>query len=1056
MLNRIEEKNEIIYCDYEEDIFERNIKGGISTFTQIKLYSSNFSFSKEEIQKSISHFFMLFVKGEYLFDNVNLVFVTNSSVAKELKGNDANLLREWWEHQNNISNDLMERCKVRVKQIIDEYISEVYNQKISTALKNELQKAKNIYDSLPNDIWIKFIQSIKWQFDGIEKEKAIPNLLTSIQNLMVQLPLPLDYKKLSTYTSVLHFEISQRTTQSFCEDKKLTNELIDTLLLKEGNKNDQWYAYAFDKWQQVSEIPHFNIGAFYEVINAARHCRWYLFKTTHSELWLRILKIYIELPETLIVCKRKGIYEYLWLLLSPDPNTFIPKGSLKNEQSLVEFYFKEFSHRNSFADIEDDIVLLQLVQTTSLLEPSSFEKKEVERWAKTIDNFIDTERKKTKNADDLCLLLELKGTFEFHCDPLKSLQNKTESGLYYYRMIIPNLKEAKIYTISRLSDQLNEIIKMTIKTGYDHDDVISPIEIFLEEIENEAGKVGKEHLVAHNLVERGSVYLNKPSSQNYLKALDCFYKAQILWYHETTKEGFILALINIAQVYAALGMNIAAKYYGLCSVWASLHMSDHYTFNRISDGYAIVFHSDFSQGAWFSALNDFEMYLRSRLEFKATELNVDDDHVFRKTVLDVSCLLTSIVKLRADLGVLIDYYKNSLGWVYQQHIQLFVELFEEKFLDEEFFRRTISGKLSDAPLNDLGKKRTIAFNILGVEWKIMFDNTAILNAIAEEFCSLLQITLCEIGLCKADLHLLKTNAVIIIKQAPDYNTFDKQKPSHNDSVWEVFIPSFNSKELKEIKWHYGFIATNIKRILNDISLLRKDEFETIFTALYTSQKLGDKGLSVNTYQKVYFNFLKEEDFDKSKRSDFAQGPQNDVTKRPEFIPSFNGLSSKYDKTTCINNITQRYKNMVVNLHVSLSEWKKDPNFIKLIQSYRSEGWLDWQILMALMNFVFSYKANAYVQSLPLHDDEKLKAFEEEFIRIKRMDEKDCYLEIPVNYLQSDEFRFVLVKTPADALDSYGLENNMQYPNFNAIRRFLEEKFAFDKDDDTENDPLRDV
>lgn len=53
LYNRINNIDEVIYCDYEDDIFSRNIEKGTSKFKQIKLYSTNFSFSSEAIQKML-------------------------------------------------------------------------------------------------------------------------------------------------------------------------------------------------------------------------------------------------------------------------------------------------------------------------------------------------------------------------------------------------------------------------------------------------------------------------------------------------------------------------------------------------------------------------------------------------------------------------------------------------------------------------------------------------------------------------------------------------------------------------------------------------------------------------------------------------------------------------------------------------------------------------------------------------------------------------------------------------------------------------------------------
>ncbi|MFN0081926.1 MAG: dsDNA nuclease domain-containing protein, partial [Ferruginibacter sp.] len=80
--NKINNRDEIIFCEYEDDIFQRNLNVGTSKFTQVKLYTSkNFSFNSEEIKKSIANFFMIFVQGEYSFDDVEFIFETNTSIA---------------------------------------------------------------------------------------------------------------------------------------------------------------------------------------------------------------------------------------------------------------------------------------------------------------------------------------------------------------------------------------------------------------------------------------------------------------------------------------------------------------------------------------------------------------------------------------------------------------------------------------------------------------------------------------------------------------------------------------------------------------------------------------------------------------------------------------------------------------------------------------------------------------------------------------------------------------------------------------------------------------
>src|SRR5262245_10833980 len=74
--NRIEGGNADIYCDFEDDILSRDISQEKTIFKQIKLYSTDFSFSSDSIKKAIAHFFMMYTKGDYLFDQIEFHFET--------------------------------------------------------------------------------------------------------------------------------------------------------------------------------------------------------------------------------------------------------------------------------------------------------------------------------------------------------------------------------------------------------------------------------------------------------------------------------------------------------------------------------------------------------------------------------------------------------------------------------------------------------------------------------------------------------------------------------------------------------------------------------------------------------------------------------------------------------------------------------------------------------------------------------------------------------------------------------------------------------------------
>lgn len=865
--NRIANTQEVIYCDLEDDIFQRNFAEGTSKFRQIKLYSSNFSFSTEEIQKSIANFFMLFTKGDYLFDEASFVFETNSSIAREMRGNDANLLKEWYEHQHQMSDDLITRCKARVKTIIDEYIQTGYAKQMAGDTSGDFLKAKNYYEGLPDDFWDSFIKAIKWEFENVEQPEAIPKLREEIEALVLLLPLPINAKEVSTYVSVLLHEITQRTADPEKENRMLTNELLDKLILNQGTEKDKWYSEVFAKWTHVEVIPVFRMGDFYEVIDATRHCRWHLNGSDHAKTWLRLLKLYIDLPETIIVCRRKAIYEYLFLKMSTDMNSAKPKGSIADEVDLIKYYFEHFGEQNSLADIEDDITLLQIVFTQWMLKPDFLDENLIIEWRGTIEKYIDEQLAAPRDIDEQCLLYELKGSCILHFNVGEANVDKVDEALNVYRQIIPLLQETRLYTISRLSDLLGEMIKVYIRVGIDQDVVIDEIENFLAEISDQATKTGKRHNEAHDLVERGVTYLEKGGFKNFGRALDCFHKASDLWLLNDTKDGYLLSLLNIGQVYTAMGAGLAGKYYGLCAIWSAFNFGDAASLRRIADGFAIVFHADYVQGAWISAMDDFLDFLNSRHLFVADSA-ASNDHVI-KSFIDLDLILETVEKIHPDLVHFINFYKQKLGRFYAEEMEFLVTPMKAAMAAQPDLKTFVKSKIDETPFSDVGPIRVIRFKMLGCEFQLVFDNSLHLTAIAEEFGALLQITLCEVALSQSDLGLPSGQVVIQIMQS-DAGFSEIEQIGGSNLNWRLKIPLLNEHNPQKTNMHYAFLATNIKNLFKGLSNKGTDEVERLFDVMYKKQKLGSKGLSSTGYQRAYLRSFTQEEFNASQRNNFRQ------------------------------------------------------------------------------------------------------------------------------------------------------------------------------------------
>lgn len=863
--NRVANRDEIIYCDYEDDIFTRDITQRKSTFKQIKLYATDFSFSSEGLKKAVSHFFMLYVKGEYSFDQMEFSFETNASIVQRtVKDNDADLLQEWSENQHSLSDDLLRRIRIRVKTILDEYVNEaVVNLSSKIELKSEVQQAKIIYDGLKDEDMDTFIRCIKWQFDGTTQNLAVEQILARIEGLIPKIPIPLDDNKVQIYAALLVSEVYQRSIRDNPEDRKLTNSLLDSILLNVGDKEDQWYAGALDQFRLNGKVKFFFPGEFQSAISGARYCRWNVSDDGHKSFWIDILKQYFALDETPIENKRKAVYEYLFLKIGHNLLEQRTESAIATDLDLVKFYINHWEHRSNLRDIDDDIVLLQLLKAQIHRFRLPFSEEELLSWQESIEKFLNQEIQKESNIDRLCDLLELRGHLEKQRDILKSIES-TKAAFEFYRKIPPLLNKAEYYSLARLYSQMDSIVKMLIQ--YDvNADLRDVMDEFMLEIQGYAQDTGLRHKAAHDLIERGSLYLKNQKPENYLKALELFHRAKNLWRLEYTKEGYVLSLLNISQVYSSLGMGYASKYYALLALWSTWNFSDPSQYKRLPQALGLICFSDFSHGAWISAISDFNLYLFVKREFDERGFEIDNDDIYQRTIFNISAIVHAVPLIHPEMSDLIESLKSRWSFIWEEQIEPQLQQISKRIKNMDELKRVLAVNLRDKPLNDVRHKRNIRFNALGIDWHIEFDNNETMAAIGEEFVSYLQIVLCEIA--RIDSHFFRNGQrVDILIQQGHF-----QKENLGKDKWVITIPKFDSKEAEEIQMHYVYLDALMRSIFESMTKLSKEDFKKLyFERLLLKEKLAEKVLEGTAYQRAFKSSIDTSPFETPDIQKFKQ------------------------------------------------------------------------------------------------------------------------------------------------------------------------------------------
>lgn len=1049
-----------IYCDFEEDIFEKNQITQKAKFRQIKLYSSNFSFASEEINKCIAHFFMLHVKTDYTSYDKEFVFEANSSIAQKRGENDAKLLEEWNKNQENIDDELLGKCVSKVKAIISDYINKQVEALKGKAEEETINEALEVFNLLQDADWIEFTTRIKWKFKNVSPEVEFLQLKDNIEAIILKLPFPIDEKNIAATFGLLHSIAWEKASEKNPDDRKLTLVELKEVLLQSANDNDKWYWAVFERWKEVEAFDHFTIGEFYEVIDATRYCRQHPYLIKHDDQWKKILKIYIDKIEMADEFRRTAIYEFLWLRFRPIDFYTKPAGDLFNETEYFNSYFNEFSAFKNARELEDAQSLIHIALAACSFGITDLNIETVNNWFNQVEKTINLRLQKETNPNEICHLLENLGTHFLFLNSRKKDRKDVSQVNAPLGKILSYINQADFYDATSLSERLNKYIGFFIEIEPEENaELIEAIETFTEKLNPIVEQRHGAYKAAKVEVDKGYKYLKSNNPILLLKALNCFHKAKTLWYRQEHIEGFVLGLLNIGQLYSAIGMNLAAKYYAMGAAWMSIHNGERHLLKRIADAFGFIFHADFKQGAWMNAIISFADYINAWNELKGTPLDPDIDEMPFKAMADLALIFHSTPKFSPQLKVLIDTHIAMLGELGDDFIKPLFPGLEKDFPTDTSLKNLLENKLTDKPLNDIGKKRIICFNALGSTWEISFNNDYYTTPIAEEFCGIMQVVLAEIALSKYDYHLLKSNAIKLELEINPDNLPPEQLPSHEEMKWKVYLEYFDSTVPEKVNLHTAKSSTTLMYILESISLLPEIEFRELFQKLFSESDLAGKTLVLGSYQRMYRYIFQQQRFDSLQRQHFEYI-------KPSFLnlPEVSSVmkwdevySEKYNQEEAIQNIKNRFKNSHKCIYLTIEKLKQDEGFFDLINDLRKKGWHDWQIILSIMNFIINEKTRHQLSDKKFESEEKYReAFDKLFHELCQTDEKNCYMEFPLNSFKSKLFEFQLNNTLVIILKSYGLENKANFPNFSAVKDFLDIRFNMLNDNSNEGNLIADI
>lgn len=1066
--NYRDKKEESIYCDYQEDIMQRDFTSQTVKFTQIKSYAKKLSLGSEEIQKAVFNFFMLFTKPEYFLDEVVFLFESTSGIANERNVEESSLLKDWAANQEQLTPELLKKCSQKTKSIVQKILQIELDtafkklaekkEKIGKKLKeNEtpelllqlknakekeesLKETKQYFDELGDDTFESFTQKIRWEFTDTLPDIAFNQLIATLEELANSLPSISTADLGKMVLPRLHWEVSQKSVQPEPSDRVLTTQLLDTILLSLGE--DEWYVQIREKYRQAQSLA-FQIGEFYEIISTSTNCKQHIYLKDDVPFWIGLIEKYLGEENVPAFIKHQARFEICYLSLQLDTENYEKHGTLKGKEELLKAYFNAIEKHRSINDIEAAVVLFGLTASTAERDGLNISQDEIKTWETSLTQLIDNEIQAEKNKNHLCSLFELRGLMAIRVEFKNDTLEAVKSGLSHYEKILPLLPEATLYPILRLKKRLLKQVDIFIRLNLAIEQGLF-LE-FVEKIRPYFKHQESEFNDAEDNRDLGWAYFE---NRDYRKAIHYGQKAKDQWFNQESFEGAALTLLSLTQMYSVLGMQLAAKYQALAAAHLVIHSDDHSLLKYLPQAFALGANADFRQGAWINFLDLFDLAIWTHTEMDVDVFDLEQNELLRKTISDLGSVIYVTDKIFPEISHHIESRLNRWPDI-QDMLTLFVPEIENALVSNSIndVWKFLDGRVRGIPFNDVGGKRIIFWKALGIEWELEFQNDFLTNSVAEQVAAVIQIVL--VDLAEVDFHLIPGQVKIEFEVAEVEKIQLESGFLGEKIIWKVKQPPLKEKHENQAAIRNSEIVSLACSILADFSLLSKDEQSGIIKT-HMKNGLMSKTLFIQPYEKIYGSLLSEDVFNLSNRQNL-QNPNQ--TRQIEFYESKylqrkTGISPKYDGEKTKEHIDNRYTNCVKSIRMTLEGLVKIDAFQETIRTLKSEGWKDWHLLRALSDIVTNFKANHIInQQFPNHPKEILVR---EFDRITHelvwQEETESYVEIPLDEFSIEKIRFTLFFGSVSSLRSYGLVCNSPIPDVQNIYELLVKRFRYLEDD----------
>ena len=707
--------------------------------------------------------------------------------------------------------------------------------------------------------------------------------------------------------------------------------------------------------------------------------------------------------------------------------TMRQRRSLRGEEGRVRAFFNDTS-KLALPDIAAEAETIHCyANTAQMLGEADLQGEELDQWHVEILSAIERGIGDPCSQNQLCLWLKLRGRVEMHAQVRRCQSVDFAAIVAPWVRLIEVLPHAPMFPVQDFHDL---VVLMSEQLGDPpiFDEILGKLRPFLAERAGDAA-------FADSHFKRAEYFLDKDQIPRAMREL---HAARLKWFREETIGQSAHCCLLLGRCYQRVGLHFAAIHYALAASYIIANAPDVAMQLHVHEGLHDAIESAYAQGHWCLF---FEMVGPAlSVQFHTTTEGLDPNKsphlawLFKN--LPMALHATRLLLPTTFDAVMREFRTHGMEEMLLEEMSAVqAAVTAAKWCDGDL-ALALRNSFTGPPFSDAGSQCEVVWAAHGIRWHIRWDNDYEALRVALEVVAFLQIALAELAGC--DLDIVPGTFLANVELTDGGSVVGEPIPDNSSYRWKFKVPRMPAHGTTGLEAFQKQMAVCIVRIVRAISVMPATDFTNVFER-ELAPHLFANGFFARRFPELLDFFAGRQRFGAIGRRDVAK-PLSTETWEPQVsepLARVKTLHPQYDKEAEMERVRRRYEVSLAGLRHTLPRVVADPAFRTVVDELRSEGWKDWQLLMAMLNTTANFRVAARIDP---HADSQ--AYAVAMNKEVFSPEREDVFPVPISEFSRQMLEMQLLMALGSGLMSDGLELHQRTLNSDGLFVYAKERWLY--------------